>query len=353
MTIPGDEGQNPLTMYFQLRYITTDFDFLDKQICVSGPEKKMEFLLRKRTPEDALQRTHSRGRTPEDALLPSLEAGDGFVVVSCKREMAERLQREAVSSGQLSIKKGAVTLVFREMSNHMLRTMRLIRWRANSHGRPNPIRSGIQDGFRWSQDGIEWKPVAECISLTVSVHVHPVWTAEAEQFIETEISGELDEPLGHELLREAWTNRGPNPRSSIVLAVAAAEVGFKQFASKVLPDAAWILESVQSPPLVKMLTQLFPWSKVKLQINGKDLTPPDSVTTELEKAVLLRNGIVHGRAENLNSTTVDTVLTAVRDLLYFLDVAQGRRWALYHLSSEARKHFPQVTSWPLTVTPLV
>jgi hypothetical protein len=42
-------------------------------------------------------------------------------------------------------------------------------------------------------------------------------------------------------------------RSAIVLAVAAAEVGFKQFAVKIFPDTAWILEHLQSPPLTKML----------------------------------------------------------------------------------------------------
>jgi hypothetical protein len=144
----------------------------------------------------------------------------------------------------------------------------------------------------------------------------------------------LDEPLGHELLREAWTNRNANPRSCIVLAVAAAEVGFKQFASKTFPDAAWILENVQSPPLVKRLTELFPWSKLKVQINGKDLTPPDSVTTTLTKAVRLRNDIDHGRGENLSGKTVDSVLTAVRDLLYFLDVVHGQQWA--NLSPQRR-----------------
>jgi hypothetical protein len=335
MTIARDEADKPRTMYFQLRYITTDFDFLDKQISFSDPKKKMDFILRK--------------RVPEDAALPPLEALDGFVMVTCEREMTERLHSEAVSSGKLSIKKEAVSRIYFEMYCHMLRTMRLIRWRTNSQGRPHQIRSGVHDGSRWSLDGVQWKPVADCSSFTLTSHVHAAWTSEAEKFLEAEISGDLDEPLGHELLREAWTNRRENPRSCIVLAVAAAEVGFKQFASKALPDAAWILESLPSPPLVKMLTELFPWSKLNVQIDGESLTPPKSVTTTLTKAVLLRNDIVHGRGENLNRKTVDSVLIAVRDLLYFLDAFQGQRWALYYLSGEAIKHFPHIT-WPLRVT---
>jgi hypothetical protein len=330
-------------MYFRLRYITADFDFGDKQISVSDSKKKMDFFLRK--------------RVPEDAPLPVLEAGDGFVTVTCEREMTERLQQEALSSGQLSIKKGAVRVVHDDMVYHLRRTLRLIRWRANSHGRPNPIRSGLQDGFRWSLDGIEWKAVADCLSMTLSLHVLPAWSHADEQFLKAETSGELNEPLGHELLREAWTNRGANLRSSVVLAVAAAEVGFKQFAAEIFPDTAWILETIQSPPLLKMLG-VFPWSKLKLQIDGvqisgKDLTPPKSVMDMLEKAVNLRNRIVHGQAENLNGKTVNSVLFAVRDLLYFLDAVQGQQWALYHVSAHARKDFPQVPSWPLQITPLV
>src|SRR5436190_7808972 len=112
-------------MNFQLRYITTDFDFRDQQLRISHPEKGMDFLIRK--------------RTPEDASLPELQADDGFVTVTCKRETSVRLQSDAVSSGQLSIKREAVNLVHREMYEYMLHTMRLIRWRTNSRGRPHPI----------------------------------------------------------------------------------------------------------------------------------------------------------------------------------------------------------------------
>jgi hypothetical protein len=55
--------------------------------------------------------------------LPPLETGDGFVVVTCEREMTERIYREAVSLGQLSIKKGAVRDVHHEMYQFLLRMM--------------------------------------------------------------------------------------------------------------------------------------------------------------------------------------------------------------------------------------
>src|ERR1700694_3406987 len=92
-----------------------------------------------------------------------------------------------------------------------------------------------------------------------------------------------------------------------------------------LPVVAVPSETVQSPPLVKMLKDLFPWSRLNVRISGQDVTPPDSVTTTLEKAVRLRNDIVHGRAGNVNGKTTTSVWIAVRDLLYFLDFAQGHQ----------------------------
>ena len=144
------------------------------------------------------------------------------------------------------------------------------------------------------------------------------WTSEAEEFVKKESSGQLDEPLGHELLREAWANRGQNPRSSLVLAVAAAEVGFKQFASTTLSKRGRALSKN-----LGMLTK-FPCSELDLRLNGKMLTVADTITSALEEGVRLRNLIVHTGVAELKGETVDSLLTSVRDLLYFLDAVRTR-----------------------------
>ena len=54
------------------------------------------------------------------------------------------------------------------------------------------------------------------------------------------------------------------------------------------------------------------------------------------KAVLLRNEIVHRRVENLNDDTVLSVLTAVRDLLYSLDLLENQTWARSYLSYDPK-----------------
>jgi hypothetical protein len=310
-------------IHFKLGYITRDFVFDDTHIMVSDPPKGIDVTLEKRPPDDGSF---------------SIVKGDGVITATCEREVSDRLYYQAASSGQLSVKQESVTEVFNDMQSFILRTLRLVRWRTKAPGRPYPLRA--TRGFTWSFDGLQWKSVTDYMTLKLrQLDSPPEWTNDAEEFVKMEILGELDEPLGHELLREAWTNRETNLRSAIVLAVAAAEVGFKQFASKLFPDTAWILENLQSPPLTRMLDR-FPWNKLKLQINGKDLTVPDSIKDELTKAIKLRNDVVHGGAVKLSVDTVESVLTSVRDLLYFLDaLTDVKRWAFDHMSPEARKHY--------------
>ena len=68
----------------------------------------------------------------------------------------------------------------------------------------------------------------------------------------------LSEPLTHSLFREAYAQRVTNRRSSLVLAVAAAEVAVKRCATILAPRAAWLLEELPSPPIAQMITDFLP-----------------------------------------------------------------------------------------------
>jgi hypothetical protein len=262
-------------------------------------------------------------------------------VAMCERNLSERLNSEASSSGVLSIKKEAVRAVRDDMYDFIQRTLRLARWRTNSRGGPNPIRMATANHFVWSVDGSDWKNVADSIFVKVTwSSPDPTWSKEDAEFIQTEIMKGTREPLGHELLREADVNRHSNPRSSLILAVAAAEVGFKQFVSRTLPDTAWLLD-LPLPPLTEMLKR-FPWVQLKARINGKVPAVPDLTIDELKKAIHLRNKIVHSGVPHLSSDTMDSVLDTVRDFLYFLDMLDGSRrhtWPWSFIRSTTISHF--------------
>jgi hypothetical protein len=308
-------------MHFRLRYITKPFEFGDEKVRVSDPVGRMDVLIANRSSEDK---------------HPPFEKNQGNATATCVREIPARHHDEAVSSGTLSIRKKSVSEVHADMHNLILHTLRLARWRSSSpEAGPNPIQWSVD--FCWSLDGVEWKEVADNRKLKLEFSRVVKWAGETEEFVKAEVLGELDEPIGHELLREALVNRKVNPRSSLIMAVVAAEVGFKQFASKALPDTDWILEKLPSPPLVGML-KAFPWPKLGVLIGNKVPAIPASLADELDKTVTLRNQVVHlGRPVRLKDETVQSSLTAVRDLLYFLDGLQGQRWAFEQMSYDTRK----------------
>ncbi len=313
-------------MRFRLRYITKDFYFGDAEIKVSDPDRGIEVVYR-------------RLRT-DDGEMPRVEFTDGLIVATCERSLSERLQNEAVNSGVLSLKKEAVCNVYDDMYDSIERTLRLTRWRTNARGGPNPIRVAMQSYFAWSTEGSTWNMVADCVSAKFEIEqIDRPWTGEDAAFLQTEILKGTNEPLGHELWREASANRKSNPRSSLILAVAAAEIGFKQFVSKRIPDAAWLM-GLPSPPLVEMLNK-FPWGQVKLRINDKVPAVPESIVGELKKAVNLRNKIVHSGVANLTFETLDSILTTVHDFLYFRDMLHetGHEWPAKFISPEVIDHF--------------
>lgn len=315
-------------MFFKTTYITRDFYYGDAtEIKTSDPIKKIEVVLIKR---------------PTGGEPPPLEKNDGLIIATCDRILTERLQQEAETSGVLSFKKEAVRQVYEEMYDCVIRTLRLLRWRTGSMGAPNPIRMGTVDYFVWSVDGTNWKLVADSINAVLRFKISQLGSSPSTEdmdFIQRGIIENLNEPLGHELLREASVNQQSNPRSSLILAVAAAEVGFKHFSSKVLPATSWLL-GLPSAPLVDMLNS-FPWSEIGVLISYKVPVVPETLIADLKKAVTLRNAIVHSGAANFSYDSLDSILLSVREFLYFLDSLQGKgqAWALRFIRPEIMAQF--------------
>jgi hypothetical protein len=165
----------------------------------------------------------------------------------------------------------------------------------------------------------------------------PQWNSQVEEFLIDGLGASQDEPLAHELLREAEALKDDNLRGSLVLAVAAAEVGFKQFVMKHLPQTAWLLD-LPSPPLEKLLDS-FPWADLKLQINQTGVKFPESLKQGLKKAVHLRNVLVHTGVMHATNSTIEEMLTCVSNMLYFLDALSNQHWALGLLTPDVLKDF--------------
>jgi hypothetical protein len=144
------------------------------------------------------------------------------------------------------------------------------------------------------------------------------------------------EPLGHQLFHEAWSQRRDLPRSSLLIGVTAAEVGFKSLIGELVPHAEWLALHAPTPPLIEMLTDYLPKLPVKIRINNAAPFIPKTILDSLKKGIKLRNETAHA-GKGVKPDSLDEILRAVRDLLYLLDLYGGHSWALREISHATRE----------------
>jgi hypothetical protein len=113
---------------------------------------------------------------------------------------------------------------YRVLSDAAVHALKLWRWRMGYPTEPNPVR--FLKSFEWSGNSNDWTPIWNVFKLNISVGF-PVRkeTKISDDIVESLKNLSLDnmqEPLGHELFQEAWSQRDDNPRSSPVMGIAAA-----------------------------------------------------------------------------------------------------------------------------------
>jgi hypothetical protein len=229
--------------------------------------------------------------------------------------------------------QSAIQQAATELYDLAARTLKTLRWRMNHPAGHNPI-LGTR-GLHFSIGGASWKPLVELgfeIEVRGSLHL----ADEIRNEIETMVAEGSDEPLGHELHREALAQRRHNPRSSLIIAISAAEVGFKECVGDLIPGARWLIDHVPSPPLVQMLSEYLPLLPAKCKINDKVLPPPKEILECLTKAVNMRNTATHTGKQTIEPDTLKEILLAVKDVLCLLDYYRGSAWALDYIRPETR-----------------
>src|SRR5579872_4511762 len=108
----------------------------------------------------------------------------------------------------------------------ILRFTKTVRWRYNIEGSHIPVGS---PAFQWSADGETW----QALLIDIRIEMTTGWTWKfsfsADSLLETvRVMRHGDqEPVYHELLREARAQGRGNERGALVLAVAAVEWGIK------------------------------------------------------------------------------------------------------------------------------
>ncbi len=141
-------------------------------------------------------------------------------------------------------------------------------------------------------------------------------------------------PVHHELYREAWELRNNNPRSSLVIGICALEVSIQQTFKSLNPNITWLVEELQSPPVIDILKEDLPKLPAINKINNEVLLPPARILDEIKKAVTSRNNIVHKGMEPPGKVSLINKLIAIRDVLWLLDYYCGQEWAHIFISKE-------------------
>jgi hypothetical protein len=210
----------------------------------------------------------------------------------------------------------------------------------------NDYRIAGSKGLAYSLDGSNWKTLQ---SRAVSIHLgRGVLTLTMTEKVATSVS-ELwrkgtEPPFAQELFREAFEQESQNPRSCLVIAVAAVEVGFKELVGSLAPDAKWLVDNVPSPPLHKMLRKYLPELRTKALPKEAKAFVPAKLITLIEDAVEMRNSVVHSKPPKIPSEKLRDILLAIHDCLYLFAFYNGQAWALDRVTMETKAQMAKETS---------
>ena len=205
----------------------------------------------------------------------------------------------------------------------------LLRWRYAQEGPLSPISGG---NFLCSNDnGNSWQSIPPRYGMrdvTLYQSTFKIKEADVNEIRELITTGQK-EPIYHELLREAKELQYSSPRSSILIAMSAAEVAVKFTIAKKVPESTWLLDSIQSPSLVKILTDYFPVLfpyKIKPYKTSKE----NSFIETIKDGVSIRNKIIHQGDAPPSIEKVKAIIKSVQELLWVCDYCSDYHWAITH-----------------------
>jgi hypothetical protein len=109
----------------------------------------------------------------------------------------------------------------------------------------------------------------------------------------------------------------------LLLATAAAEVGFKELVIDLIPEARWLVLEAPSPPLVGLLKNSLPELPVR---HGEPIPPPSEFRNVMRKAIEARNDLAHQGEFDRRDVDLYEVIDTVRLLLRQFAYYRGFTW---------------------------
>lgn len=218
-----------------------------------------------------------------------------------------------------------------ELHDVIKRTVDIFMWRCGIPGGHNPLFNG---GMSFSLDGKKWHIVPPGNQIHISSFSIPSPPKNVSLILKKLINTIYNQPLGHQMLREAQFLQSSNPRISIVVAISALEVAVKECISKLNPESNWLVENLPSPEVRKLINEYIP-KLVNKSIHKNILPLPDALDRTIKKGVSARNKIVHLGHQAPSRESTDKILVAINDVIWLLDYLGGHDWALEYMSRNA------------------
>jgi hypothetical protein len=202
-------------------------------------------------------------------------------VTDIKPEIKTELNR-CLEDGNVKISKmkPATLKIIDEIFYHLRAVSRstiiMFNWTHGLDGPPDPY--GLPHAF-YSEDGNIWFQYSQArkIVLLTEEATHSIFARNAQiEEVVRKVEAGAEEPLARQVFREAWSHIGVNPRSALVIGVSAAEVGLRGLIGTLIPDAKWLVEEIQTPPVGKILRKFLPTLRVKARwVDGRPITFED------------------------------------------------------------------------------
>jgi hypothetical protein len=155
-----------------------------------------------------------------------------------------------------------------------------------------------------------------------------------------------EEPLGHELFREAGSLLQSAPRSALLMLASALEVAVKSYISERVPVMQWLLTELQSPPVSKILRQFVPTLKPAGAVNLSHWSELKPMFNRIDKLIEARNRLTHRGALDATAKALIAFRDDVSDMLFIFDYLNGEPWA----RNNVRKETCRALKWPDPIT---
>ncbi|WP_435011206.1 hypothetical protein P12x_002507 [Tundrisphaera lichenicola] len=224
--------------------------------------------------------------------------------------------------------------ISKELETQAKKLVSTLRWRLGLDQEADPLVDN--QIFELSTDGSTWFPLPSDIDAEFRVIRPKVISNDVIAKVTNIIQTGGGEPLSHSLFHEAWSIQSMNPRSSLLIGVAAAEISIKYYVVHAAPETKWLIENLPSPPIEKILGSYI-GILIKDGKASRVKSIPKPIVEELRTAVQLRNEVAHVGTFTLTPESLERKLLAIKDILWLLDSLAGHEWALDHVRPETLK----------------